>query len=43
MPANDTLLANMLSNYLTLVAGTGYLIDIQDQWFVDAAWIDQLP
>lgn len=43
MPANDPLFTNLVSNYINLLEGTGLLEELRARWFVDAAWLDELP
>jgi polar amino acid transport system substrate-binding protein len=43
MPANDPLFTNLVTNYVNLLEGTGLLEELRSRWFVDAAWLDQLP
>ena len=43
MPANDPLFTNLVTNYVNLLEGTGLLEELRARWFVDAAWLDELP
>ena len=43
MPANDPLFTNLVTNYVNLLEGTGLLEELRSRWFVDAAWLDELP
>ena len=43
LPASDPLFTNLVSNYVNLLEGTGLLDELRARWFVDAAWLDDLP
>jgi len=43
MPANDPLFTNLVTNYVNLLEGTGLLDELRARWFLDAAWLDELP
>ncbi len=43
LPANDPLFTNLVQNYVNLLEGTGLLEELRARWFVDAAWLDELP
>lgn len=40
---DNTLLANWLENFLSAMAGSGDLKDLQEKWFEGGSWIDKLP
>lgn len=40
---DDFLFANLLRNYLNLVAGSGALNAMQEYWFKNSAWVKDLP
>jgi polar amino acid transport system substrate-binding protein len=42
VPPEDTLLANMLENYLEALEGTGVLARARAVWFEDASWVREL-
>lgn len=43
LPAGDPLLLNFVDNTLQGLAITGQLENLQDRWFEDARWLEQLP
>jgi polar amino acid transport system substrate-binding protein len=43
LPASDPLFTNLVQNYVNLLEGTGLLEELRARWFVDAAWLDELP
>ncbi len=43
LPANDPLLVNLVSNYMTTLEGTGLLEELRRQWFEDPSWLGRLP
>jgi len=42
-PPNDPLFVNLLTNLFNAMQGTGVLKDLQQKWFEDPSWLDQLP
>jgi polar amino acid transport system substrate-binding protein len=43
LPADDPLLLNFIDNILEGLAVTGRLTELEDRWFRDASWLEQLP
>jgi polar amino acid transport system substrate-binding protein len=43
LPADDPLLLNFVDNILEGLAVTGRLTELEDRWFRDASWLEQLP
>ncbi|MDH5308314.1 MAG: transporter substrate-binding domain-containing protein, partial [Myxococcales bacterium] len=43
LPAGDPLLLNFVDNLLQGLEFTGRLAQLQDRWFEDASWLEQLP
>lgn len=39
----DALFMNVLDNFVKLVVGSGDINVLQDKWFKNSAWINQLP
>lgn len=40
---SDPLLVNLVENYLTLMTGSGALKQLQDKWFKNSNWMNNLP
>jgi polar amino acid transport system substrate-binding protein len=43
LPADDTLLANLVGNYLAAIETTGLLEGLYEVWYTDPAWLILLP
>ena len=43
LPAGDSLMLNMVQNYLGALEGIGLLDELEADWFDDASWLSQLP
>jgi polar amino acid transport system substrate-binding protein len=43
LPANDPLFLNLVQNYMTMLEGTGLMLQLQIKWFTDGSWLNQLP
>jgi polar amino acid transport system substrate-binding protein len=43
LPPGDSLLLNMVQNYLGALEGIGLLEELEADWFDDASWLIQLP
>jgi polar amino acid transport system substrate-binding protein len=43
LPPGDSLLVNMVTNYLGALEGTGILDALEKKWFEDGAWLIQVP
>jgi polar amino acid transport system substrate-binding protein len=43
LPAGDSLLLNMVENYLGALEAIGLLEELEMKWFEDGAWLIQLP
>jgi polar amino acid transport system substrate-binding protein len=43
LPPGDSLLLNMVTNYLGALEGTGLLDVLEQKWFEDGAWLIQVP
>jgi polar amino acid transport system substrate-binding protein len=43
LPPGDSLLLNMVQNYLGALEGIGLLEELEAEWFDDASWLIQLP
>ena len=39
----DSLLVNMVTNYLSALDGIGLLDALEKKWFEDGSWLIQLP
>lgn len=40
---NDQLLINWVENFLKLLQGTGGLANLEQRWFKDGSWVEELP
>jgi len=43
LPAGDSLLLNMVENYLGALEAIGLLEELEKSWFEDGSWLIQLP
>jgi polar amino acid transport system substrate-binding protein len=43
LPAGDSLLLNMVENYLGALEGIGLLDELEAKWFDDGSWLIQIP
>jgi polar amino acid transport system substrate-binding protein len=43
LPANDPLLVNWVTNFLSKLEDSGVLKNMQDRWFKDISWVKKLP
>jgi polar amino acid transport system substrate-binding protein len=43
LPPGDSLLVNMVTNYLGALEGTGLLELLEKKWFEDGSWLLQVP
>ena len=43
LPANDSLLLNLVTNYLNALQATGVLEALRSRWFDDGSWLAELP
>jgi len=43
LPPGDSLLLNMVTNYLGALEGTGILDALEKRWFEDGSWLLQIP
>jgi polar amino acid transport system substrate-binding protein len=43
LPANDTLLINLVENFLEAFEGSGELEALRERWFEDGSWLRMLP
>lgn len=43
LPPGDSLLLNMVENYLGALEGTGLLMGLEEKWFDDGSWLLQVP
>jgi polar amino acid transport system substrate-binding protein len=43
LPPGDSLLGNMVTNYLGALEGTGLLELLEKKWFEDGSWLLQVP
>ena len=43
LPAGDSLLLNMVENYLGALEGIGLLDELEKKWFEDGSWLIQIP
>jgi ABC-type amino acid transport substrate-binding protein len=43
LPPGDSLLLNMVTNYLGALDGVGLLDALEEKWFEDGSWLIQLP
>ena len=43
LPPGDSQMLNMVENYLSALAITGLLDELEAKWFEDASWLIQLP
>jgi polar amino acid transport system substrate-binding protein len=43
LPAGDSLLLNMVTNYLSALEGVGVLSALEKKWFEDGSWLIQVP
>jgi len=43
LPAGDSLLLNMVTNYLGALEGVGVLDALEKKWFEDGSWLIQVP
>jgi polar amino acid transport system substrate-binding protein len=43
LPADDSLLVNLVTNYLNTLEGTGLLARFKAKWFSDGSWVSELP
>jgi polar amino acid transport system substrate-binding protein len=43
LPAGDPLLLNFIDNILQGLAITGRLTELEDRWFQDGGWLQELP
>ena len=43
LPPGDSLLVNMVTNYLGALEGTGLLELLEKRWFEDGSWLLQVP
>jgi hypothetical protein len=43
LPAGDSLMLNMLENYLGALEAVGVLEALEKKWFEDGSWLIQVP
>jgi polar amino acid transport system substrate-binding protein len=43
LPANDTLLINLVENFLGAFEGSGELEELRERWFENGSWLRKLP
>ena len=43
LPANDSLLINLVENFLEAFEGSGELDELRERWFEDGSWLRKLP
>jgi polar amino acid transport system substrate-binding protein len=43
LPAGDSLLLNLVENYIGALQGTGLLDLLEEKWFEDGSWLIQVP
>ncbi|MEE4166147.1 MAG: transporter substrate-binding domain-containing protein [Desulfocapsaceae bacterium] len=43
VPPDDFLFINLLQNYINMMAGSGAIQTMQEYWFKNSDWIEQLP
>jgi polar amino acid transport system substrate-binding protein len=43
LPAGDSLLLNMVTNYLSALEAVGVLEALEKKWFEDGSWLIQIP
>ncbi len=43
LPANDSLLINLVENFLVAFEGSGELEELRERWFEDGSWLRKLP
>ena len=43
LPPDDTLLVNLVENYLAAIETTGLLEELHKSWYEDGSWLIQLP
>jgi polar amino acid transport system substrate-binding protein len=43
LPPGDSLLLNMVENFLSTLTGMGVLETLETRWFDDGSWLSQLP
>jgi polar amino acid transport system substrate-binding protein len=43
LPPGDSLLLNMVENYLAALEATGILEELESTWFEDGSWLIQIP